>query len=82
MNTKAFILVFFVLVIVAFKPAEHITNTNSAHDNGWIELINGKDFAGWKASENTGTWSVTHGFFQAVGKRSHLFYQGDQLRWV
>lgn len=61
-------------------------------DEGWTELINGKDFTGWKASENTTTWSVTAptsrdesegvtgGLFQAVGKRSHLYYVGEHLK--
>ena len=48
--------------------------------DGWIELINGKDFTDWKASENEGTWSVVDGMFQAVGKRSHLFYTGEHLK--
>jgi glyoxylase-like metal-dependent hydrolase (beta-lactamase superfamily II) len=57
-------------------------------DTGWIELINGKDFSDWKVSENKETWSVTdgtsrdnrEGVYQAVGKRSHLFYQGAELK--
>ncbi|MBL7818369.1 MAG: DUF1080 domain-containing protein [Saprospiraceae bacterium] len=54
---------------------------SQSNDDGWLELINGKDFTGWKASENTATWSVTEGgLFQAVGKRSHLFYEGEHLK--
>jgi glyoxylase-like metal-dependent hydrolase (beta-lactamase superfamily II) len=49
-------------------------------DTGWIELINGKDFSDWKVSENKETWSVTEGVYQAVGKRSHLFYGGAELK--
>ena len=48
-------------------------------NSDWIELINGKDFAGWKASENAVTWSIVDSMFQAVGKRSHLFYTGEHL---
>lgn len=70
----------FALSVVAFKSAEYKTNSNLSFQDGWIELINGKDFTGWKASENTATWSVTDGVFQAVGKRSHLFYEGEQLK--
>jgi glyoxylase-like metal-dependent hydrolase (beta-lactamase superfamily II) len=47
---------------------------------GWKELINGKDFSDWKASENKETWSVVDGLYQAVGKRSHLFYNGEYLQ--
>ncbi|MEM6655501.1 MAG: DUF1080 domain-containing protein [Planctomycetota bacterium] len=46
-------------------------------DDGWIELYNGKDFTGWKASENTDTFSIQDGLIVANGKRSHLFYVGD-----
>lgn len=49
-------------------------------DSGWVELINGKDFTGWRASENKETWSYTEGVFQAFGKRSHLFYEGEELK--
>jgi glyoxylase-like metal-dependent hydrolase (beta-lactamase superfamily II) len=47
----------------------------------WKELINGKDLTGWKkATENEATWSFVDGTFQAVGKRSHLFYTGEYLK--
>jgi glyoxylase-like metal-dependent hydrolase (beta-lactamase superfamily II) len=49
-------------------------------DTGWVELINGKDFSDWKASENKETWSVTEGVYQAFGKRSHLYYEGAELK--
>jgi hypothetical protein len=72
------LLTVFVLAALAFKPANR-TIPHSYVDEGWVELINGKDFTGWRASENKGTWSVTDGLFQAVGKRSHLFYEGEHL---
>jgi hypothetical protein len=63
------------LVMLSFKSVAPNTC-----DEPWTELINGKDFTGWRASENTSTWSVTpDGLFQAVGKRSHLFYEGEHL---
>lgn len=70
----------FALSILAFKPSGQPSFSYQAPDEGWVELINGKDFTGWKASENTATWSVTEGLFQAVGKRSHLFYEGEHLK--
>jgi hypothetical protein len=70
----------FALSVVAFKPVEYKTSSTPSFNDGWVELINGKDFTGWKASENTATWSVTDGVFQAVGKRSHLFYEGEHLK--
>ncbi|MDQ4141893.1 MAG: DUF1080 domain-containing protein, partial [Bacteroidota bacterium] len=70
----------FVLSILAFKPAVYKTVSNRSYDDGWVELINGKDFTGWKATENTATWSITGGLFQADGKVSHLFYEGEYLK--
>ena len=70
----------FALSILAFKPADYKTVSHLSYDDGWVELINGKDFNGWKASENTSTWSIIDGLFQAVGKRSHLFYEGEYLK--
>jgi Domain of Unknown Function (DUF1080) len=46
----------------------------------WTELLNGKDFTGWKASENSASWTVVDGMFQTVGKRSHLWYVGEELK--
>ena len=62
-----------VLIVLAFHA------TLYAQTDGWTELINGKDFTGWKASENKGTWTVVDGMFQAAGKRSHLWYEGEHL---
>src|SRR5688572_413842 len=66
--------------VLAFKPADYKKPSDRSLNDGWVELINGKDFTGWKASETKGTWSVTDGVFQAVGKRSHLFYEGEYLK--
>jgi len=49
-------------------------------DQEWLELFNGKDLQGWKANERDSSWSVVDGVIQAVGERSHLFYQGEYLR--
>jgi hypothetical protein len=45
--------------------------------SGWISLFNGKDFTGWKASENTGTFTIKDGAIVSHGPRSHCFYVGD-----
>jgi hypothetical protein len=45
--------------------------------NGWISLFNGKDLTGWKASENTGTFTVQDEAIVSHGPRSHCFYVGD-----
>jgi len=70
----------FALLILSFKAADYKKALNPVYDDGWVELINGKDFTGWKATENTATWSVKDGLFEADGKVSHLFYEGDQLQ--
>ena len=47
-------------------------------DDGFVTISNGKDFSGWKASENKDSWSMKDGAFGAAGPRSHLFYQADK----
>lgn len=41
-------------------------------EDGWIKLYNGKDFTGWKISED-GKWKIEDGLIVANGPRSHLF---------
>jgi hypothetical protein len=43
---------------------------------GWQSLFDGKTLNGWKANENTNTWSVRDGMLITHGNRSHLFYVG------
>jgi len=50
----------------------------AAAEDGWITLFDGTSLDGWKASENTDAWSLADGILTANGKRSHLFYEGDQ----
>lgn len=73
MNQKNKFFAFFLIISL-------IGTTLKAQTDGWIELINGKDFTGWRASENQGTWTVVDGMFQNVGKRSHLWYEGEHLK--
>jgi len=44
--------------------------------SGWQSLFDGKTLNGWKANENTNTWSVRDGMMITHGERSHLFYVG------
>jgi hypothetical protein len=53
-----------------------------ADDEGWISLFDGKSLAGWKASENTQSWSVVDGAIVCHGPRSHLFYVGSDEPFV
>jgi len=54
----------------------NLANARSLEEGGWISLFNGKNFEGWKASENKECFSVEDGKIVAHGRRSHLFYVG------
>jgi len=45
--------------------------------DGWVPLFNGRDFTGWKISENAGTFTIQDGAIVSHGPRSHCFYAGD-----
>jgi hypothetical protein len=45
--------------------------------DGWYSLFNGKDFTGWKVSEeNADTFKIEDGEIVANGPPAHLFYVG------
>lgn len=47
-------------------------------EEGFVALMDGKTFAGWKAAtENPDTWKIEDGAFVTRGGRNHLFYVGD-----
>lgn len=45
--------------------------------NEWINLFNGENLNGWKASENSETFYVEDNMIVTYGDRSHLFYMGE-----
>jgi hypothetical protein len=48
-----------------------------ADDNdggGWITMFDGKTLEGWKAADNSESWSAKNGTIVGDGERSHLFY--------
>jgi len=47
-----------------------------AADDGWVSLFDGTSLAGWKASENPGSFRVVDGAIACDGPRAHLFYLG------
>jgi hypothetical protein len=48
-----------------------------AAGDGWVTMLNGKDLAGWKVSEeNPGSFQVKDGLLVIDGPRAHLFYVG------
>ena len=52
-----------------------------AADDGWLPLFNGKDLAGWQASEGASSFKVVDGLIAIDGPRSHLFFMGtDQIK--
>ncbi len=58
--------------------AASVTMVRAADDDGFVSLMDGKTFNGWKmAEENQATWKVVDGAFVANGPRCHLFYVGD-----
>jgi hypothetical protein len=48
----------------------------AAAEDGWVQLFDGHSLAGWRPSENKGSWKVQGGAMAADGPRSHLFYDG------
>ena len=51
--------------------------TDASHAE-WTSLFDGKSLRGWKANESPDTFRVTDGVIVAHGRRSHLFYVGDE----
>lgn len=46
---------------------------------GFVSLMDGKTFNGWKtAEESPSSWTIKDGAFVAHGPRCHLFYVGDE----
>lgn len=63
------------LVLLLFTPL--FFTPLFAAEKGFTSLFNGKDLTGWKANENTETFTVHDGAIVAHGHRSHCFYVGD-----
>ncbi|MBN3520521.1 DUF1080 domain-containing protein [Algoriphagus lutimaris] len=49
----------------------------SAQTGEWVELFNGKNFDGWKISENPDSFTISDGILKVEGPRGHMFYMGD-----
>lgn len=67
------------LTVLLFAPmsgAEPNTLTAAEKSAGWQLLFDGKSLDGWKASEDSGVFTVQDGNLVVSGKRSHLFYTG------
>ncbi|MFZ5495465.1 MAG: 3-keto-disaccharide hydrolase [Verrucomicrobiota bacterium] len=76
MKTKSFLLVASALLIGSLYANEANTLSPQQAAAGWRLLFDGKSLEGWKANEQTGTFSVADGQIIVHGPRSHLFYVG------
>ena len=62
------------LLLLAFLMAPAFA---ADEKDGWISLMDGKTFDGWKASiDNPTTFKVVDGAFVANGPVDHLYYEG------
>lgn len=64
-----------------------VAQTDSAQDaqkddDGWVTILDGKSFDGWKINENKDSWKVEDGAVVSNGNRSHLFYVGSDKPFV
>jgi len=57
-------------------------STLTAAENGFVSMFDGKSLTGWKINEKPESWKVEDGKIIANGKRSHLFYVGDEKPFV
>ena len=46
----------------------------TGNQNEWIDMFNGKDLAGWNASESPASFRVEEGALVCSGNRGHLYY--------
>jgi len=63
----------FLLLVTCFL----VSLSLSAQTGEWIELFNGKNFDGWKISENSDSFKIEDGVIKVEGPRGHAFYMGD-----
>jgi hypothetical protein len=67
------------LLAPALLLALAFSSARAADDEGWIEIFNGKNLDGWKASEKPENWTVEDGMIVGRGERSHLFYMAQEF---
>ncbi|MBN2592269.1 MAG: DUF1080 domain-containing protein [Sedimentisphaerales bacterium] len=54
-----------------------LTVASEVAGSEWISLFDGRTLDGWKAGDNSGTFSVRDGMIVTNGPQSHLFYTGS-----
>ena len=65
--------------VLAILIQVSLSGQSKEKNDGWINLFDGKSFAGWKISEHPATFTVKDGMIVAFGDRAHLFYDGAVL---
>lgn len=63
------------LLVASFVATARGEDSNN---DDFITLFNGENLDGWKANENSDSWSVEDGAIVCDGPRSHLFYVGPE----
>ena len=83
-RNENFVLVYFGCCCLAVASVSFAAEADSKKNgapkpdaDGWYTLFNGKDFEGWKKSDdNPDTFNVVDGEIVVRGKVCHLFYDG------
>ncbi len=72
----------FTAVAFAIVSVSALCVAAEADKDGFVQLFDGKSFAGWKINEKPESWKLKDGAIVANGDRSHLFYVGDEKPFV
>jgi hypothetical protein len=67
------------ILIIACLALCGCQSAQTAQNEGWIKLFDGKTLNGWTPSENKECFSVQEGKIVVNGPRSHLFYTGPVM---
>lgn len=62
--------------------ATFVSSSLADDKDGWVAIFDGKSLNGWKINESPESWKLDDGRIVANGKRSHLFYVGDEKPFV
>ncbi|WP_010588392.1 3-keto-disaccharide hydrolase [Schlesneria paludicola] len=65
------------IAVVAICSLGWAADPANQKEEGFVQLFDGKSLNGWKINENPESWTVKDGEIIGKGKRSHLFYMGD-----
>lgn len=62
--------------------AVNIWAAEPSKDEGFVQLFGGKSLDGWKCGESPESWTLKDGEIICKGRRSHLYYVGDEKPFV